>query len=457
MRLADRTAVAAACSGLLAVIVVTVVASVLFAVSVAQRVDDQLEDRARAAPVLAAIGPRIEVSELSFVVAGARVRTVSPDGDAETVELGLLPAGGLPPLTGPGWRTATADGESWRLYAVEVDHPRTGEPTLVEFVEPLGDVRRQLRVLRRRMITFGFAAALAVGALGFVVARRTARPLTDLAHEVAKIGDRPEEGWTVSVDRSTPEVAEIAGALDDGLQRLAVATRRRQEALEGARSFASAASHELRTPLQSAMTNLDVALTTGHDAHVAQARSDLDRMRTALDAVRRLSEVDLLGDDVFEDADLGEVVDRAIGALGAEGRAATIAIEGPDDVVLPLWVDGVRLAVENLLHNALRHGAGPDADPRVVVTVAPGSVTVDDDGPGVPPEDRARVLRPFERGAATSPGSGLGLAFVDRVAAVHGGAVRIETSPLGGARVVLGLRPPPEPSADSPSPGPIDL
>lgn len=447
MRLADRAAIVAAFTGFVAVGAVTVVASVLFAVSVSQRVDDQLEDRAQAAPVLAAVGPRIEVSELSFLVAGARVATGTGTGtDTDTVELGPLPSDGLPPLTEPGWRTARADGENWRLYAVEVDNPRTGEATLVEFVEPLGNVGQQLRVLRRRMFAFGLGAALVVGALGFVVARRSARPLTDLAAEVAKIGDPPQEGWTASVDRSTPEVADIADALDDGLQRLAVATRRRQEALEGARSFASAASHELRTPLQSAMTNLDVALTDAKDPHVIRARADLDRLRTSLDAVRRLSEVDLIGDDARSPTNLGDLVDGVVGALGPEARHRTIEIEGPDDITLSLWVDGVSLAVDNLLRNALRHGIRNDpgsdgAPPRIMVTVTPNAVIVDDDGPGIPPADRVRLLRPFERGAATAAGSGLGLAFVDRVASLHGGRVVIEESPMGGARVILGLGP----------------
>ena len=66
-------------------------------------------------------------------------------------------------------------------------------------------------------------------------------------------------------------------------------------------------------------------------------------------------------------------------------------------------------------------------------------VTVDDNGPGVPPADRQRVLQRFERGGGS--GSGLGLAIAHQVATAHGGGVWITTSPLGGARVVLTLAP----------------
>ena len=73
------------------------------------------------------------------------------------------------------------------------------------------------------------------------------------------------------------------------------------------------------------------------------------------------------------------------------------------------------------------------------MSVAGSTVTVDDNGPGVPPADRQRVLERFERGGGQ--GSGLGLAIAQQVALAHGGSVTIESSPLGGARVVLSLSP----------------
>ncbi len=75
-----------------------------------------------------------------------------------------------------------------------------------------------------------------------------------------------------------------------------------------------------------------------------------------------------------------------------------------------------------------------------MVSVAGSTVTVDDNGPGVPEVDRQRVLERFERGAGS--GSGLGLAIAQQVAIAHGGSVTIGDSPLGGARVVLTLAQP---------------
>jgi two-component system sensor histidine kinase PrrB len=448
--LANRTALAAGICGLLAAIVAAGVASVLFDRSLSQRVDDQLRQRAESAPVLAAVGDRIGISELVFAVDGARVATGS-----ETVELGPLPSSGLPPLEEPGWRTVEADGESWRLLAVEVRNvPDPGDRALVELVEPLGDVTTQLRTLRRRTATVGAVTAAVVAVLGLLAGRRAARPLTELAAEVGQLGRERPAGWKVTVDTSTPEVDEIATALNDSLGQLAVASRRREEALAAARSFASAASHEMRTPLQSAMLNLDLARAERTDPHLETARTDLDRMRTALDAVRRLSEADLIDARSFEAADVVDVVDQAVGALASEARDTRIDLVGPDRCPRRVWVDGLRLAVENLLRNALRHGRPPAGTPaHIVVTVTDdASIVVDDNGPGIAPADRARVVRAFERGSTSGPGSGLGLAFAQRVAALHGGDLEITDGPRGGARVVLQLGPDPDPH-HGPGPG----
>jgi signal transduction histidine kinase len=109
----------------------------------------------------------------------------------------------------------------------------------------------------------------------------------------------------------------------------------------------------------------------------------------------------------------------------------------------------VGLAIANIVRNALVHGAPVDgAAARVVVTVVGDTVTVDDNGPGVPESDRERVLARFVRGAGG--GSGLGLAIAQQVALAHGGSVAIASSPLGGARVVLRLAPVQSPLTQSP-------
>jgi signal transduction histidine kinase len=96
-------------------------------------------------------------------------------------------------------------------------------------------------------------------------------------------------------------------------------------------------------------------------------------------------------------------------------------------------------ALVNVIRNAVRY-----ATSRVAVTVETGArttINVDDDGPGVPPEERARLFEPFARLETSrdreSGGVGLGLAIVRSIAQWHGGEARISDSPLGGARVSI--------------------
>ena len=142
------------------------------------------------------------------------------------------------------------------------------------------------------------------------------------------------------------------------LGRLAEETERRGAALESARAFASSATHELRVPLQSVMTNLNLAgderVPAEERAEVLElATAQLRRMAAALTAVRALAETEFADPSWFEPVDVVEVVDAAV----AEERAGRdlpidiVAEAGPTELVV--WPDGVRLAVANLVRNAL--------------------------------------------------------------------------------------------------------
>jgi signal transduction histidine kinase len=172
--------------------------------------------------------------------------------------------------------------------------------------------------------------------------------------------------------------------------------------------------------------------------------------RQALDeAVAAVSELDALIEDVLLASRLRSgapprppvAIDlAALCAPLASSRGATL--QAPAGLP-PAWGDPrlLRRAVGNLVENALKHGAPP-----VCVTVATDSaglvVHVDDAGPGVPTDERARIFEPFYQApgrAEGDPGVGLGLALVHEIAAHHGGAVRCDDAPGGGARFSLRL------------------
>jgi two-component system, OmpR family, sensor histidine kinase PrrB len=442
MRLATRTGLASFVAASITLLTVGALFRGQFASILQDRVDKQLQDRAETAPILAAVAGRLAQSELRTSLEGARVVV-----DGETISLGLLPHDPLPAEIVPGWSTALASGDRWRLYTVEVhDVPKPGDRTLVQLVAPLGDVDARAIELRRRVIMVMVLTSFAAGLVGYLLGLIATRPLTVLRRDTDRIQDTEPSTWRVASGYGSAEVDDVAAALNSNLERLADETRRRDAALDAARSFAAAATHELRTPLQGALTNLDIARSgrieeADRTEVLGLANEQLQRMAMSLSAVRALADAEFADQSWFDEVDLADIADAAVADERRRAPQTNIEIETVPPTTLIAWRDGVSLAIANIVRNALVHGSPADAGAaRVVVSVAGSTVTVDDNGPGVPEGDLQRVLERFERGAGG--GSGLGLAIAQQVARAHGGAVTIAASPLGGARVVMTLAPP---------------
>jgi two-component system sensor histidine kinase PrrB len=446
MRLATRTGLASFVAASVTLLAVGGLFRGYFASVLQDRVDNQLKDRAETAPILAAVAERLAQSELRTTLEGARVVI----GD-QTISLGLLPDEPLPDTIVPGWSTARASGDRWRLYAVEVfDVPKPGDKAVVQLVAPLGDVDARARQLRRRVIFVMVLTSVAAGLVGYLLGKVATRPLTALRRDTGRIKEAEPSTWRVGSSYGSTEVDDVAATLNENLVRLADETHRRGAALDSARAFAASATHELRTPLQSALINLDIARSDriaepDRTEVLGLAHEQLQRMATSLSAVRALADAEFADPSWFDQIDLADLADAAVADERRRAPDAVIDIESTPSESAPstttiAWRDGARLAIANIVRNALIHGVPPDGGiQRIVVTVHGTTVTVDDNGPGVAPADRERVLQRFERGGGH--GSGLGLAIAQQVAVAHGGTVRIESSPLGGARVVLSLAP----------------
>jgi signal transduction histidine kinase len=211
------------------------------------------------------------------------------------------------------------------------------------------------------------------------------------------------------------------------------------------REFAADTSHELRTPL--AVIRAGVARVRQQpDERVADVLSTLDsvdaeavRLGALVDDLLALARTDAGPADLdLRSVDLADVAAEALGALEpmATARGCRLLL---DVEPAPMTGDPERLRrlVTVLVDNALRHGRSGGS---VRVTVRPGRLTVDDDGPGIPPQERARVFDRFWRGAGAAPGgSGLGLAIAAWVVDRHGGRIEVGTSPSGGARFDVSL------------------
>ena len=229
-------------------------------------------------------------------------------------------------------------------------------------------------------------------------------------------------------------------------------------ALERQREFVADASHELRTPLTSLLANLELLAEEldGEQADTAQAAlRSARRMRRLVGDLLLLARADARRTQSRGPTDLADVLIEAASELGPMAEDHELSIDAQPAVVPGVRDDLHRLTL-NLIENAARH-TPPGTHIRASTAVENGAaiLTVEDDGPGVPPELGRRVFERFVRGAgAGSRGSGLGLAIVRAVAESHGGSVALDQPESGsGARFVIRIPRPPT-SADVIGPEP---
>jgi two-component system sensor histidine kinase QseC len=275
--------------------------------------------------------------------------------------------------------------------------------------------------------------------IGWLVGRAL-RPLDRLRDELA--GRGPTDLRPVRHGPLPRELQGLVGRLDELLQRI-------RDSLDSERRFTSHAAHELRTPVAAIRAQTEVALAASdaaeRDTALRQSLAGCDRMSrlvTQLLVLARADESAAL--PVTERCRLDTVVEQALADVASEeaADAVSLSLEAP----APVFVTGdpalLEALIRNLTDNAIRHG-GPGTGIRVEVTVRDrhALLTVEDDGPGVPPDAMRQLGRRFFRGAETrASGSGLGLSIVARIAEMHRGSVHFGNGAGGrGFRVEITL------------------
>jgi two-component system sensor histidine kinase MprB len=422
-----------------AVALVALGAYVTVKVSLEDSLDSSLMDRAHetaaSAPVEAVQNQQIP--SYAAGVGGVRLFVLAANGRAFTTSKGdtSVPLG-QPEIavanreSESSVRTVAADGNDYRVVAV----PFQEDGYAVVLVQNMSTQERVLRRLGAVMLLFGLAGVIGAAAAGWAVARNGLRPVRRLTRNVERIA-RTEDLHPLPVE-GDDEIARLATAFNEMLGALS-ASRDRQ------RRLVADAGHELRTPLTSLRTNLDLLLQAdaagGLDA--ASRAELLDDVRFQIEEMSNLvgDLVELARDEpltaVVEQVDLAEVVERAVARARRRGTGLTFEVDSE-----PWWVEGesasLERAVTNLLDNAVKWS--PPAG-TVRIRLNHGTLTVDDEGPGIAPGDRAHVFERFYRSqeSRTMPGSGLGLSIVRQVIERHSGTVQVDESDQGGTRIVL--------------------
>lgn len=221
------------------------------------------------------------------------------------------------------------------------------------------------------------------------------------------------------------EVRQAATAFNRMQERIRRFLLQRTEMLAGV-------SHDLRTPLtrlKLALAMLPVHEETQQD--VAEMQADLEEMDRMIGGYLAFARGE--GAEQAEPVNLSSVLEEV--AASARRAGADVSLDAPVALTLSLRVDAVRRAITNLVDNARRHAE------HVVLAASPQgravTVTVDDDGPGISPERRESVFRPFE--SSEAGGTGLGLTIARDIVRAHGGEIILEESPLGGLRARIRL------------------
>ena len=275
------------------------------------------------------------------------------------------------------------------------------------------------------IVLAAFVAIVVGSAAAAFVALRVARPLSALASAAsvaARGGDAPH----------VPEVGP------DDVRNAAIAfnamTDQVKRTLESQRQLLSAVGHDLRTPITAMRINIEFV----EDSDLREGlQKNLEELQELTEAV--LSAARGTGGEAQRQMDLAALVESVCADLDDMGEPVTWT--GHDPAPICCRPNEIRRAVRNLVENAVVYGKKAD----VGLNEVPGAyeIVVEDEGPGIPEEDRLRVFEPFVRLERSrneeTGGSGLGLALVKAIAEGHGGTVVLENRPEGGLRVRMRL------------------
>jgi two-component system osmolarity sensor histidine kinase EnvZ len=347
-----------------------------------------------------------------------------------TVEGGSLP----PPLREPFF--SRADTRLSRELAQETGKPFwidiRGQPESVDVrIQVAPDVvfrftprgERALATSTGLLLLLMVASSILLLAIAIVFLRNQIRPITDLARAAQSFGTGRDVG--VFRPRGAREVKAAGEAFLGMRDRIARQVEQRTAMLAGV-------SHDLRTILT--RFKLELAFL-GDGPRVQPLKEDVDEMQRMLEAYMAFVKGD--AGEAAAEADLAGLVNAAARACGRTGGSVTV--DAPEGQVVRVKPNAFGRLLANLIGNAVRYAKGVAVTARVADNML--TLTVDDDGPGIPPDLREEAFKPFVRldnaRNLDETGTGLGLAIARDIARAHGGEITLADSPKGGLRAVV--------------------
>ncbi|MEJ8472670.1 ATP-binding protein [Roseibium sp. H3510] len=287
-----------------------------------------------------------------------------------------------------------------------------------------------LRIFARRSQTFAsnshiflvwmFSTSLVLVIIAMLFLRNQIRPIVRLANAAESFGKgRPQEDFKASGAREVRQAA----------QSFIEMRRRIERQIEQRTTMLAGVSHDLRTIL----TRFKLQLALFEDGSESDAmRKDVNEMNTMLEDYLAFARGD--GDEAVQETDMSLMLEEIEEEAEISGTNIKAAFTGSPDVSLRRLA--MKRCLSNLVINASKFGERVEVNGRYEKGWL--TICIDDDGPGIPSEERDRAVRAFQRLDSARnqdhPGSGLGLAIARDIARGHGGDLYLEDSPLGGLR-----------------------
>jgi two-component system osmolarity sensor histidine kinase EnvZ len=267
--------------------------------------------------------------------------------------------------------------------------------------------------------------SLVLLAISILFLRNQVKPIRNLAIAAEAFGKGRDaedfKAWGAT------EVRQAAHAFQDMRARIQRHMAQRTEMLAGV-------SHDLRTPLTRMRLQLEML---PQDKHVGDLLADVVEMEAMVQGYLAFARNQ--GTEVAVETNLPQLLEQVV--ANARRTGAEIDLVAEDGILVPLHPNAFTRCITNLVDNARRYATHVVISAKRVGQMI--EITVDDDGPGIPPDKRDEVFHPFRRLEESrnpeSGGSGLGLAIARDVMRSHGGEITLSDAPAGGLRALLKL------------------
>jgi two-component system sensor histidine kinase QseC len=319
-----------------------------------------------------------------------------------------------------GFSDHTIDGHHWRVFSTWNESAEY----LIQVAER-ADVRDELaRGIAGNMLKPLVISLPLLALLLWIAVARGLRPLDKLTREVEQRA--PDNLAALDASSAPREVVPL-------IERLNRLFTRIEASMQKERRFTADAAHELRTPVAAIKAQAQVARAASSEAERNHALDNAilgcDRAAHLIEQLLTLARIDTLGNDVTEVCQLRAVAAEVIAAIAPAALSQHVRLELTEGAEVEVRCNPVliRILLRNLIDNAVRH-TQPGTSVWVSITNQQGlaCLSVNDNGPGIPEAELARVSERFYRPIGTSAsGSGLGLSIVNRIAEIHGASLQI--------------------------------